>query len=55
MQLNDEMKQYILTSPSAVDLKKKAVKNGMIPMKEDGLLKVKEGITTLEELERVIQ
>lgn len=55
MQLDDEMKKYILTSPSAVDLKKKAVKNGMILMKEDGLKKVKEGITTIEEIERVIQ
>ena len=29
-----------------------AVKNGMIPLRDDGLAKVKAGITTLEELSR---
>lgn len=50
---DDDMKKFILTSPSIVDLKEKAVSKGMVPMRLDGVLKVIEGTTTLEEIERV--
>lgn len=52
--VDDEMERFILTSPSIVALKEKAIKKGMITMKQDGLIKVLEGITTLEEVERVV-
>lgn len=51
--VDDEMEKFILTSPSIVALKEKAVKKGMITMKQDGLIKVLEGITTIEEVGRV--
>ena len=51
--IDDEMEKFILTSPSISALREKAIKGGMITMKEDGLMKVLEGITTLEEVERV--
>ena len=35
------------------ELHDKAVENGMITMEQDGVLKVLEGETTLEEIERV--
>jgi len=50
---DDEMKKFILTSPSIVDIKEKAMKKGMILMRQDGFLKVLEGITSIEEIERV--
>jgi len=52
--VDDEMKKFILTNPSIAEIKKLAIKKGMITMKQDGLLRVLEGITTLEEVERII-
>ena len=51
--VDDAMEKFILTSPSIAALKEKAIKQGMITMYQDGLIKVLDGITTLEELERV--
>jgi type II secretory ATPase GspE/PulE/Tfp pilus assembly ATPase PilB-like protein len=52
--VDDEMERFILTSPSITDLKEKAIKKGMITMEQDGLIKVLQGITTIEEMERVV-
>ena len=51
--IDDEMEKFILTSPSIAALRELAIKKGMVTMKIDGIIKVLEGITTLEELERV--
>jgi type II secretory ATPase GspE/PulE/Tfp pilus assembly ATPase PilB-like protein len=51
--VDDEMERFILTSPSISALKEMAKKKGMITMYQDGLLKVINGITTIEEVERV--
>ncbi len=51
--IDDEMEIFIATSPTISALKERAVKNGMITMREDGFMKVLEGKTTLEEVERV--
>ncbi len=51
--VDDEIERFILESPSIVDLKEMAIKKGMILMKKDGLIKVLEGITTIEEIKRV--
>jgi type IV pilus assembly protein PilB len=51
--VNDEMEKFILTNPSIVMIKELAIKEGMILMYQDGLIKVLEGITTIEEVERV--
>ncbi|MCX6791273.1 MAG: GspE/PulE family protein [Candidatus Gribaldobacteria bacterium] len=50
--VDDEMENFILKSPSIVDLKKRATEKGMLTMFQDGLIKVLEGITTLEEVQR---
>ncbi len=52
--VDDEMEKFILTSPSIVDVKELAIKKGMVLMRQDGLIKVLEGITTIEELERIV-
>ena len=52
--IDDEMKNLILKSPSISDLKKIARKKGMVTMKEDGLIKILQGETTIEEIKRVI-
>jgi type II secretory ATPase GspE/PulE/Tfp pilus assembly ATPase PilB-like protein len=51
--VDDEMERFILTNPSIVDMRELAIKKGMVLMRQDGLIKVLEGITTIEEVERV--
>lgn len=51
--IDPEMENFILSSPSISDLREKAIKKGMITIYQDGIIKVLEGITTIEEVERV--
>lgn len=51
--IDDEIEKFILTSPSIVALKEKAIKKGMTTIKQSGLIKVLEGITTIEEVNRI--
>lgn len=50
--VDDEIEKFILTSPSIVAIRDLAIKKGMVLMTHDGLIKVLEGITTIEEVER---
>jgi type II secretory ATPase GspE/PulE/Tfp pilus assembly ATPase PilB-like protein len=52
--IDDEMEKFILTSPSIAATRDLAIEKGMILMRQDGLIKVLEGITTIEEIERVV-
>lgn len=49
-----EIREAILRKASADEIKKIAIKNGMVTMLEDGFAKVKDGLTTIEEVLRVI-
>jgi type IV pilus assembly protein PilB len=49
-----DIEELIMQSASSSQLRDKAIENGMISMEQDGMLKVLEGETTLEEVERVI-
>ncbi|NKQ39175.1 MAG: type II/IV secretion system protein [Methanosarcinales archaeon] len=51
--IDDDVQQLILSSPSTVDLKQLVTKKGMLSMRQDGFIKVLEGITSIEEVERV--
>ena len=53
--VSDKIMRLILERASAADIEKQAVQEGMITMKQDGYLKVLEGITTMEEVLRVAQ
>jgi len=48
------MEKFILKNPSMGEFEDEARKKGMILMKEDGFLKVLDGVTTIEEVERVV-
>jgi type II secretory ATPase GspE/PulE/Tfp pilus assembly ATPase PilB-like protein len=52
--IDDEMENFILKEPSISALREMAIKKGMITMYQDGILKALEGITTTEEVERVV-
>jgi type IV pilus assembly protein PilB len=52
MELNDELRELILVGASALELKKKALEQGMITLRRSGLQKVAAGLTTMEEVLR---
>jgi type IV pilus assembly protein PilB len=52
MQIDDEMREMILSGSSAMELRRKAVEHGMITLRRSGLIKIKDGITTVEEVVR---
>ena len=54
MAISDELRQLIGRKAGVVELKEAAIRAGMTPMRKDGLLKVKEGLTTLEEVRRSV-
>ena len=52
MEINDELRELILVGASALELKKKAIEQGMITLRRRGLIKAAAGLTTLEEVLR---
>jgi general secretion pathway protein E len=52
--MNEEIRRAILTNVSADDIKAEALRQGMITMQSDGMLKVKEGITSASEVLRSV-
>jgi len=52
MEINDELRELILVGASALELRKKAIEQGMITLRRSGLIKVAAGQTTMEEVLR---
>lgn len=52
MEITDEVRELILIGASALELRKKAVDDGMITLRESGLQKIRNGVTTIEEVVR---
>ncbi len=55
MVVDDAIKEAILTTSDSNKIKETAVKQGMITLRNDGMLKVLTGITTINEVLRVTQ
>ncbi len=53
--ISEKIGRMVLERASADQVEKQAVEEGMITMKQDGYLKVLEGVTTIEEVLRVAQ
>ncbi|OGM18468.1 hypothetical protein A2686_02580 [Candidatus Woesebacteria bacterium RIFCSPHIGHO2_01_FULL_38_10] len=53
--VSEKISRLILENASSADIERQAKTEGMITMKEDGYLKVLQGITTIEEVLRVAQ
>lgn len=51
--LDNEIKNFILSSSSHIGLKEKAIQRGMTTIRQDGLIKVLKRETTLDEIKRV--
>jgi type IV pilus assembly protein PilB len=50
MEVTDELRELIIIGASAIELRKRAIELGMITLRESGLYKIREGITTIEEV-----
>ncbi|MBX3287747.1 MAG: type IV-A pilus assembly ATPase PilB [Acidobacteria bacterium] len=50
MEVTDDLRELIIIGASAIELRKKAIETGMITLRESGLFKIREGITTIEEV-----
>ena len=54
MRLSPEVNSVIEMNPSEEEVEKAASSQGILTMKQDGILKILSGITSISELERVI-
>ena len=52
MPLRDELKELVLSRASTVEIKKEAIRLGMKTLRMAGITKIKEGMTTIEEILR---
>jgi type IV pilus assembly protein PilB len=52
MEIGEELRELILVGASGLELRRKAVDEGMITLRRSGLHKVMEGVTTIEEVAR---
>ena len=54
MEMNDFIREAIMRRADAGEIKKIAIKNGMVTLLEDGFRKALIGLTTIEEILRVV-
>jgi type IV pilus assembly protein PilB len=52
MPISDALREMILNRASASEIKEQAVREGMVTLRGDGILKLKDGVTSLEEVLR---
>jgi type IV pilus assembly protein PilB len=52
MEVTEELRELILVGASALELRRKAVEEGMLTLRQSGLRKVKDGVTTIDEVVR---
>lgn len=52
MEITETLRELILIGASALELRKKAIEDGMITLRSSGLQKIRDGVTTLEEVVR---
>ncbi|HEY6324862.1 MAG TPA: type IV-A pilus assembly ATPase PilB [Thermoanaerobaculia bacterium] len=52
MEVEDEIREMILSGASSYELRVKAIQNGMITLRGSGLQKIRDGVTTMEEVLR---
>jgi len=52
MEITDEIRELILIGASSLELRKKSIDDGMISLRASGLQKIRNGVTTIEEVLR---
>ena len=53
MEVSEEIQRLIVSRATSSEIQRKAQEQGMVTMRQDGYLKVLQGITTIEEVNRV--
>lgn len=54
MVMSDTIRRMLLDNTNAIDIRAQAIKEGMIAMRQDGMLKVKQGVTSIQEVLRSV-
>jgi type IV pilus assembly protein PilB len=52
LEIDDEMREMILSGASAFELRQKAIQNGMITLRGSGLQKIRDGMVSIDEVVR---
>jgi type IV pilus assembly protein PilB len=52
MEISEEVRELILSGASAMELRRQSIDEGMLSLRQSGLCKIKEGMTTVEEVVR---
>ncbi len=52
MKCGDSIRELILEGSTAIDIKRRAVEEGMLTLRQSGLVKIQDGLTTVEEVVR---
>ena len=52
MKITEDVRELILSGASAIELRRRALEDGMISLRQSGLQKIRDGITTIEEVVR---
>jgi type IV pilus assembly protein PilB len=52
LQFSDEIREMVLSGSTSIELKRKAIEEGMVSLRSSGLQKIRQGVTTLEEVLR---
>jgi type IV pilus assembly protein PilB len=52
LEMSESIREMVMTGANALDLKKKAIEEGMITLRRSGLIKIKNGMVPLEEVLR---
>ncbi|MEE4274172.1 MAG: type IV-A pilus assembly ATPase PilB [Thermoanaerobaculales bacterium] len=52
MTISDDIRELILSGATAIELRRKALEEGMIGLRQSGLQKIRDGVTTIEEVVR---
>ena len=52
MEISEDIRELILSGASAMELRRKAIEEGMISLRHSGLRKIQDGATSVEEVVR---
>jgi len=52
MEVSDDLRELILVGASGLELRRKAIEEGMLTLRQSGLEKIRAGMTTVEEVVR---
>jgi type IV pilus assembly protein PilB len=50
MEVTEDLRELIIIGASAMELRRRAIELGMITLRESGLCKLRDGVTTIEEV-----